>query len=135
MQFYLNLKITERQRFIPISFWCVLWQTAFVCATSSLTELVILPNTASIGHLAHCNLPVSFAQQFDVKHFHLINTSKFTRLRPKKIYIKIKMISDDSGVKFFDRKFVAANLRSQLRCPKCDHEYSHRHTAGSGAGK
>lgn len=45
------------------------------------------------------------------------------------------MITDDSGVKFFDRKFVAANLRSQLRCPKCDHEYSHKHTAGTGASK
>ncbi|KAM8705102.1 hypothetical protein ACLKA7_009547 [Drosophila subpalustris] len=43
------------------------------------------------------------------------------------------MISDDSGVKFFDRKFVAAHLRSQLRCPKCFREYSHKFTSG-GAG-
>ncbi|XP_034115996.2 uncharacterized protein LOC117575747 [Drosophila albomicans] len=42
------------------------------------------------------------------------------------------MISDDSGVKFFDRKFVAANLRSQLRCPKCSNEYSHNHKKGVG---
>ncbi|KAH8359869.1 hypothetical protein KR093_009314 [Drosophila rubida] len=41
------------------------------------------------------------------------------------------MISDDSGVKFFDRKFVAANLRSQLCCPNCSCEYSHRHYAGA----
>ncbi|XP_034484439.1 uncharacterized protein LOC117789517 [Drosophila innubila] len=43
------------------------------------------------------------------------------------------MISDDSGVKFFDRKFVAANLRSELRCPKCAREYSHKFTAGGAA--
>ncbi|XP_064552596.1 uncharacterized protein qin isoform X1 [Drosophila montana] len=43
------------------------------------------------------------------------------------------MITDDSGVKFFDRKFVAANLRSQLRCPKCTREYSHKHTKGVAA--
>jgi len=45
------------------------------------------------------------------------------------------MISDDSGVKFFDRKFVAANLRSELRCPKCAREYSHKFTSGGSAGK
>ncbi|KAH8310228.1 hypothetical protein KR044_000131 [Drosophila immigrans] len=43
------------------------------------------------------------------------------------------MLFDDSSVKLFDRKFVAANLRSQLRCPNCAHEYSHRHFVGMQA--
>ncbi|XP_039493550.2 uncharacterized protein LOC120453089 [Drosophila santomea] len=29
------------------------------------------------------------------------------------------MIADDSGIKHFDRKFVASNLQNLLRCPKC----------------
>ncbi|KAH8382915.1 hypothetical protein KR009_005780 [Drosophila setifemur] len=35
------------------------------------------------------------------------------------------MIADDSGVKHFDRKFVASNLLSLLRCPKCDNEFTY----------
>ncbi|KRK05586.1 uncharacterized protein Dyak_GE29123, partial [Drosophila yakuba] len=29
------------------------------------------------------------------------------------------MIADGSGIKHFDRKFVASNLQNLLRCPKC----------------
>ncbi|XP_023166767.2 uncharacterized protein LOC111596682 isoform X2 [Drosophila hydei] len=43
------------------------------------------------------------------------------------------MIADDNSVKFFDRKFVAVHLRSQLHCPKCTREYSHKFTEGAGA--
>ncbi|XP_068154051.1 uncharacterized protein qin [Drosophila tropicalis] len=34
------------------------------------------------------------------------------------------MISDESGVKLFDRKFVASNLQSLLRCPKCKNDFT-----------
>ncbi|XP_052837175.1 uncharacterized protein LOC128252969 isoform X2 [Drosophila gunungcola] len=42
------------------------------------------------------------------------------------------MIADDSGVKIFDRKFVASNLRSLLRCPKCTKSYTYSYNKNQG---
>jgi len=45
------------------------------------------------------------------------------------------MIADDSGVKHFDRKFVASNLQNLLRCPKCSKCYTYSYNKNQGDGK
>jgi len=45
------------------------------------------------------------------------------------------MIADDSGVKHFDRKFVASNLQNLLRCPKCSKCYTYSYNKNEGDGK
>jgi len=50
-------------------------------------------------------------------------------------YLSIKMIADDSGVKHFDRKFVASNLQNLLRCPKCSKCYTYSYNKNEGDGK
>ncbi|XP_017013487.2 uncharacterized protein qin [Drosophila takahashii] len=42
------------------------------------------------------------------------------------------MIADDSGVKHFDRKFVASNLQNILRCPKCTKCYTYSYNKSEG---
>ncbi|XP_016950267.1 uncharacterized protein LOC108024696 [Drosophila biarmipes] len=42
------------------------------------------------------------------------------------------MIADDSGVKHFDRKFVASNLKNLLRCPKCTKCYTYSYNNNQG---
>lgn len=45
-------------------------------------------------------------------------------------------MADDDEINIFDRKFVVDNLRSQLRCPKCIREYSHKYAnEGASTGK
>ncbi|KAH8291870.1 hypothetical protein KR054_001855, partial [Drosophila jambulina] len=35
------------------------------------------------------------------------------------------IMADDRGIKHFDRKFVASNLKNLLHCPKCSTDYTH----------